>query len=268
MKKYALFAIFPLLFSPLLKADLKIESRNLVISPYTDVIEKISEKEIAELFKKYSLNQTGNIGLTCLETNESKLYIGLWHGLAINSKLLEAAKVLEDFEKYSEVFEGIENSKVIKKTDSDKWIVEFENKSPVFFLPNIHYQMEYALSPVTNGRLYKYHLSTLYQQNNITFSDGLILLKEENGKTKFYELDFFNANWGVAGKIAGSNIWRDSVKELAVSDFELKFKAENVKLSSAEKKEKVHSFLKLVSEEHLIEKCIEDKVSAKKFFSK
>lgn len=260
MKKYFLILFASTLLSSTTRAE-------FVISPYTDVIEKISEKDVEGFLKKYNLNQSGNIDLTCLETTGSKLYIGLWHSLTINSGLKDATSVLEDFEKYPEVFEGIENSKV-KTSDSDRWLVEFENKAPVFFLPNIHYQMEYKVFPVANGKLYKYHLSGLYPQKNITFSDGLILLKEENGTTKFYELDFFSANWGIVGKIAGKNIWSDSVEELVRSDYELKFKAENLKLSSTETKEKVHSALKLVSKDHVIKKCIEAKVNAKNFFSK
>jgi hypothetical protein len=211
--------------------SLNVNGATIVQSSYTGIIEQLSPLELTELFNKYhssSINK--NIHLTCLESSDDKLYIGLWHSLVINSELKNVTSVIEDFENYHDVFEGIEASKIIKNIDLDKWIVQFENKSPVFFIPNIHYQMEYKKIPVLNGAMYKYHLSNLYPQNNITFSDGLILLKEENGVTKFYELDFFNANWGVLGKIAGSNIWSDSVKELAISDLELKFKTENLKI--------------------------------------
>jgi hypothetical protein len=264
MKRDFFFLIVLLIISLPLKA----KSENLAQNPYTDMIEKISEQELSGLINKYPSDPTGNIQLTCLETNEQKLYIGLWHSLKINSPLKDAALVLEDFEKYPEVFEGIINSKVIKTTDSKKWLVEFENKSPVFFLPNIRYQMEYKMLSVKSGKLYKYHLSNLYPQSNITNSDGLIFLKEENGVTKFYELDFFNANWGIAGKLAGSNIWSDSINELAVSDLELKLRAENFKISSEEKKEKVRSFLKSISEGHLYEKCIKDKINSNSFINK
>ncbi len=262
MKKF-IAAIF-LLILPTLRANAK----DLVQSPYTDVVEKVSEKEILELGRKYNTKADGKIQLTCLETSENNLYIGLWHSLTINSNLKDTALILEDFEKYPEVFDGIVNSKVIKKSDSNFWLVEFENKSPVFFLPNIRYQMEYKMQTVQNGKLYKYHLSNLYSQNSITYSDGLILLKEEKGITKFYELDFFNANWGIAGNLAGANIWSDSIKELAISDVELKVKAENLKLSSDEKKEKMESFLKEAVKEQLFEKCIKDKINSKKFFNK
>lgn len=253
-----------LLVLPVLRANAK----DLVQSPYTDVIEKVSEKEILEFGRKYSFEMDNKIKLTCLETTGSNLYIGLWHSLTINSNLKDVAFVLEDFEKYPETFEGIVNSKVVKKTDDNFWKVEFENKSPVFFLPNVHYQMQYKMQIVPNGKLYKYHLSNLYPQNSIVFSDGLILLKEEKGITKFYELDFFNANWGIAGNLAGANIWSDSIKELAISDVELKMKVENLKLSAEEKKEKMESFLKESKKEQLFEKCIKDKVNSIKFFNK
>lgn len=262
MKKFVVAISFLIL--PALRGNAK----DLIQSPYTDIIEKLSEKDAQEFWKKYSFKADGKIQLTCLETSEHKLYIGLWHGLTINSNLKDAALVLEDFEKYPEVFNGIVGSKVITKPNVNQWLVEFENKSPVFFLPNIRYQTEYKMQIVPSGKLYKYHLSGLYPQNSITYSDGLILLKEEKGVTKFYELDFFNANWGIAGNLAGSNIWSDSIKELAVSDLELKAKAENLKLSISEIKEKTESFLKEAKSEQLFEKCIKDKINSNKFFNK
>lgn len=258
-----------ILFISFIAYSLTAFSSTVVQSNYTESIDQLTPLQVSELFNKYhSTSKDKNIYLTCLESSDDKLYIGLWHSLVINSTLKNVTSIIEDFEKYHDFFEGIEASKIIKNIDLDKWIVEFENKSPIFFIPNIHYQMEYKKIPVLNGAMYKYHLSSLYLQSSITFSDGLIFLKEEDGITKFYELDFFNANWGVLGKITGSKIWNDSVKELAISDLELKYKAENLKLSSSEKKEKVYSTLKLISEDQLIEKCIKNKVSGKIFFAK
>lgn len=236
---------------------------------YSDQVDEISPAELTKLTAKFtSPNFDKLIHLSCFEIPGDKLYIGLWHGLIINAPLKDTVTVLDDFGKYAEVFDGIADTKIIKKLAPDRWLIEFEDKSPVFFMSNVHYQMEYQLISIASGKIYKYHLSNLYPQKNIVNSDGLIFLKEENGKTKFYELDFFKANWGVLGNLAGPNIWKDSVKELAVSDLELKYKAENLKITPTEKKEKIQQALKLIKEDELFDKCVANKLSVKNFFEK
>jgi hypothetical protein len=229
-------------------------------SIYTKKTEEISEAEFMALALK-APSSLDNISLACLETTDSKNYIGLWHNLTIKAPLKDVANILENFNNYPDFFEGIENSKLIKKIDQFNYLVEFENKSPVFFIPNIQYQMEYKISDLKNGKFFRYHLSSLYPQKNIIFSDGVIYLTEVNGVTKFYELDFFKADWGIAEKLASTKIWPDSIKELVISDFELKIKAENLKITKNEKQNAVKKLL----DQLIIEKCVKNKINAADF---
>jgi hypothetical protein len=218
-----------------------------------NTIDNLSEKEIATLSSKFS-GLTDKISLVCLDTDEGKNSIGLWHSLNINAPVKEVISILLNFNDYSQIFDGIEKAKIIKQTGTEEFMVEFENKSPFFLIPNIHYQMEYKISSVKRGTFFRYHLSKNYPQKNIVFSNGLIYLQEEDGVTKFYELDFFKANWGILETLAGSKIWPDSIKELVISDFELKIKSE--------KKGNVKSLLDGAD----IKKCISNKMSATDFF--
>jgi hypothetical protein len=220
---------------------------------FASTIDNLSEKQIATLALKFP-SVLDKISLVCLNTNEGKNSIGLWHNLNINAPIKEVEAILLNFNDYSQIFDAIEKAKIIKKTGTDNFLVEFENKSPFFLIPNIHYQMEYIISDVLKGKFFRYHLSELYPQKNIIFSDGLIYLEEVNGVTRFYELDFFKANWGILETFASSKIWSDSIKELVISDFELKIKSE--------KKGKVKSLL----DELDIQKCISNKMSAIDFF--
>lgn len=254
MKQFIFFLI--LLFSDILLA----KDESIVKSIYTLLINDLSETQLSKYAEKIS-NPNDKISLKCLETQEGQYYIGLAHSLTINSPAKEVASIIETFNQYPVVFEGIEDAKIMKKMDLENIIVEFENKSPAFFIPNIRYQMEYKIIPTHTGKIYKYHLSNLLPQKDILFSDGVMFLEEKNGVTRFYEIDFFNANWGLAEKIAGSRIWHDSIKELVISDFELKLKAENLNMTVSEKKNKIKNLI----DDDQIEKCIQNKLSVKNF---
>lgn len=234
----------------------------IVKSIYTTPIDEITETKLTDLSFKFSKSDE-NIHLACLETDAVKNYIGLWHGFTINAPLKIVATILDDFNNYPIYFEGIVSAKIIQKNPKDI-LVQFENKSPVFFVPNIVYQMNYSIESLKQKKIYRYHLSSMYKQSNIHFSDGLIYLGEDNGKTKFYELDFFNANLGIAEKFASSRIWPDSIKELMLSDFELKVNAENLNITKEDKGEK----LKLLMNDRLLEKCLKNKIPALDFFKK
>jgi len=232
-----------------------------VISPYTDSIDKINFSQI-ESFVGQSTKANDFISLNCYTSSDDKYYIGLFHGVIINDSLKNVASVLEDFGNYSHVFHGVDEARIVKKSDEFNMIVQFEDKAPAFFLPNTRYQMFYKIEKNGSKQLYKYHLSDLLKQNDLLFSDGLIFLKEDHGKTFYYELDFFKAKWGIAEKLASSKIWPESVKELVISDFELKIKVENKDLSLKDITVKAKKMLN----EDEIKTCINSAVDQKEFF--
>ena len=232
-----------------------------VNSPYTAGIDKINFNQI-ESFIGQSIKANDLISLNCYTTSDDKYYIGLFHGVLINDTLKNVANVLEDFANYSRVFHGVEEAKIVKKSDENNLIVQFEDKAPAFFLPNTRYQMFYTIERNESRQLYKYHLSNLLKQNDLLFSDGLIFLKEDHGKTFYYELDFFKAKWGIAEKLASSKIWPESIKELVISDFELKLKVENKDLSL---KDITLKSKKMFNEDD-IKTCANSAVDQKEFF--
>lgn len=258
MKKclYFLFALTSLSFSSF---SMGVES--VVISPQTEAIDKITLKQLETFIAKASQSNE-LIAFNCYKNADDKYYIGVLHGLVINESLKQVAGILEDFSSYPQVFQGVVDAQVVKKRDESNLVVQFEDKAPVFFLPNTRYQMFYSIEKLGNKKIYKYHLSNLLKQNDILYSDGLILLKEENGKTFFYELDFFKARWGLAEKVASSKIWPETVGELVLSDFELKVKSENKQLSL---KEIIAQSKKSLNEIE-IEKCVKEAQDAKDIF--
>ena len=63
--------------------------------------------------------------------------------------------------------------------------------------------------------------------------DGLTMFKKiSDQETSFSELDFINANWGIAKTLSPKTIWKDTIRGLAAGDFELKMRAETPEKSS------------------------------------
>ena len=254
--KISLYLLF-LLFIPYSWGE---DSR--IVSPHTAAIDNINFNELESFIGKLS-KSNDLIALNCYTNPEDKYYIGLFHGLLINDSLKNVASVLEDFSNYPRVFNGVEESGIVKKNNENNIVVQFEDKAPIFFLPNTRYQMFYSIERNGGDRqIYRYHLSNVLKQNDILFSDGLIFLKENHGKTFFYELDFFKAKWGMAEKLASSKIWPESVKELILSDFELKIKVENKELSL---KEITSKSKKLLNDDD-IKRCVTSATDEKEFF--
>jgi hypothetical protein len=224
-----------------------------VLAQATETIESIYSAQIKAISEKAIINfATKNPPIVCLETERDPNYIGLWHSLEIKASMQSVADVLEHFENYSHVFEDVKEARLVHK-NGDNLLVEFENKSPVFFLPNIHYQMDYVIKEDKSYKLYKFVLAKAYKQNNIFFSDGLILLTSAGYITQYYELDFFKANWGLVEKFASSKIWEDSVKGILLSDVELKLKSEN------------NTGDKATIDEKIVKECVKHKINARSF---
>jgi hypothetical protein len=59
-------------------------------------------------------------------------------------------------------------------------------------------------------------------------SDGLVVLESLSPeKTRYFEIDFFNARWGFAKAMGAKKIWENSLKGLTQSNFAFKLKAED-----------------------------------------
>ncbi len=253
------FTLFILTFTSLITPAYS--EVDLQVVPYSDLITKLTIKDLESFIKKFHPETKNDIELTCLETTNQKHYVGLWHQLIISAPLKNVAQKIEDFENYPKVFGEVKNSKILSSLNHLQWTIQFENKAPAFFLPNIHYQMDYSMAEIAGSKLYKYHLSDKFKQKNIQFSDGLILIKEEHGETKFYELDFFQSNWGL-------NIWSESINDMLISDLELKYSVENLILSDSDKKTKIQKTLLEINHDKVFEKCLNNKLNFQNIYSK
>jgi hypothetical protein len=206
-------------------SQFSISTRAEVTGRYTDWLHTLVN---SQNYKK--LIPTGNpdpdlVQLTCLETPGQRFYIGVAQSVLIKAPLEEVTKVVDDIDHYSELFPGFADVKIVSH-DQNKLLTSWEQRIPVFFIPNVKYKMVYQVSqPDADRRIYAYQLE---QSGTLKESDGFIVLERlPNQATQYIELDFFDANWGVVETFAPGRIWSDSVDGFFLSDLGIKLKAEN-----------------------------------------
>lgn len=166
-------------------------------------------------------------------TPGNDLYMGIEQTLTIGASLEKVEAVLDDFGRYQEIFPDYKDVHVVSR-QGDRVRVSWEQKVPLFFVPNVRYETVYEMDKsLPDRRVYRYQL---WKQGQLRYSDGLIVLERriKIGKpesTFYFELDFFDADWGPAKMLGRDKLWRKTVDGLFLSDVAVKLKAENPKWS-------------------------------------
>jgi hypothetical protein len=193
-------------------------------SPYTQILLK-AHKDWATLQAHIPAEEADPLTIRCIETPGEEFYVGLEQHMTVAAPMESVDKVISDLDNYKNLFPGFEDVKIIEKNEN-LWTSEWEQIIPVFFIPNIKYQMSYLIDHSQKDRsFYRYQLK---ESGNIYHFDGLIVLERVNTKrTKYTEFDFYNANYGPLKVFAPSSIWKDGVHDLVQSDFAVKLKSEN-----------------------------------------
>jgi len=194
-------------------------------SLYSDKIEALASKWPPKRLASMKQDAASPLSLVCVETPDEPLYIGIEQIAWIAAPLKTVAGIIDDIDSYEKIFTDYKDVRVLKRENS-VWTTHWEQKIPLFFVPNIKYEMTYFVSePVPARKIYRYKLRS---GGNLKFSDGIIVI-ESSGKnlTKYVGYDFFDAYWGIARVLGTDNIWEESVEGFAQTDLAIKLKAEN-----------------------------------------
>ncbi len=167
--------------------------------------------------------------LECLETLGKLDYIGIQQQMTIRAPLSRVEAILDDIDHYQDLFSGFETIRVESK-NGNQILTYWEQKVPLFFIPNVKYKMTYLIDKSSLQR--KFYRYQLRESSHIKASDGLIVIEEgidssQAPVTRYTEFDFFDANWGLLKIIASQKIWQESVDGVYQSDLAIKLKAEN-----------------------------------------
>ena len=148
--------------------------------------------------------------------------------MTIDAPLSATEKVLDDVPRYKDLFPDVVDVHVLPGSrDGQRYVTVWEQRVPVFFLPNVIYELANLVDKSTPGlRVYRYKLR---RGGSMLASDGMVVLEALGlESTRFTEYDFFNAQWGP---LPTSVVWRESLRGAFVSDIAIKLRAENPRWS-------------------------------------
>jgi hypothetical protein len=219
-----------------------------VESPYTkiliDLVRNWSPQGPPKGWAQVESEDENPVHLKCIETPGNPDYIGVAQYMTIHTALQQVEEVLDDINHYDQIFYGFEDIHLVSQ-EGNRLLTYWEQKIPVFFIPNVSYQMQYVLDKTaTDRKIYRYQL---YQSGSIKKSDGLIVIEKSHEKrlgksnlnslttlgeqdvesTSYYEFDFYDADWGIIKTLAPGRIWKDSVESFYLSDLAIKLRSEN-----------------------------------------
>jgi hypothetical protein len=190
---------------------------------YSEWMDRIISTKSYDLLVKEPSQEP--VSVTCLETPGRKFYIGVVQNMRVKAPIQKLQEIVSDFGSYAELFNGYAAVRE-ESRDGDRITTYWEQKIPVFFIPNVRYRMIYQLSVADpNVKIYRYRLS---KKGDLLESDGFIVLEKiSDAETRYIETDFFDANWGILTTFAPGRIWTDSVDGLYQSDLAFLLKAEH-----------------------------------------
>jgi len=166
----------------------------------------------------------GPVDLTCIATAEQEKYVGMLQRATIRAPISSVEAVLDDVAHYKDLFPDTVDVHVISGSRrGNRYLTSWEQRIPVFFLPNVTYELAYVVDKTTPGRsVYRYKLG---RGDQLIASDGLVILEAVGpDTTQFTEYDFFHAR---AVPLPAQVVWREGLRGAFLSDVAIKLKAEN-----------------------------------------
>lgn len=165
------------------------------------------------------------VRLRAWSTPGDDYYMGLEQAMVVDAGMDRVEAVLDDFGHYQDLFPDYKDIHVVSRK-ANRFRVYWEQKVPLFFIPNVKYEMFYELDKsLPDRRVYRYQLA---RPGQLRHSDGLIVLERRGTASTFYfEIDFFDADWGPAKVFGKDRLWKETVDGLVFSDVAVKLKAEH-----------------------------------------
>ena len=194
------------------------------------------------------------VELTCLETANVDAYVGTLRRVVIQAPIETVEAVLNDIAHYREWMPGAVDVHVIPgSTSGNRFATSWEQRVPVFFLPNITYELSHVVDKSRTGVvIYRYKLR---RSDMLLASDGIAILETLGpGRTRFTEYGFFRPRPSV---VPASVIWQQSVKGAFRSAVSIKVRAENPGWSDGELSRESERLEESSSE--LVERCLADR---------
>lgn len=209
------------LSSPVRGTDLSGEALDGPDSAYTGWLVQVLKSWAPSRPRRES---AASLMLTCLATASDDRYVGMLQQMNVDAPLATVEEVMDDVRHYKDLFPGVVDVHVVPESrHGARYITAWEQRVPVFFLPNVTYELATIVDRTHPGRrVYRYKL---LRGASMLASDGMVVLESLGpARTQFTEYDFFNAEWGP---LPASSVWRESLRGAFLSDMAIKLRAEN-----------------------------------------
>ena len=185
------------------------------------VLEKL--KSLRPSAEPASADAGSPIALECLQTPGQPDTVGVRQDMLIDAPLADVAAVVEDFAHYAELFPDVKDvHRVAGQDDENRFVVAWEQKVPVFFWPNVKYEMAWVVERARPGRVS--YLYKLKQKGEVYATDGFIALEAVGTQTRYSEVDFIDA---ATGPVPNATVWDLTLSGMFRSDVAIKLKAEH-----------------------------------------
>ena len=168
--------------------------------------------------------EAGPVELTCIATAEHEKYVGMLQRATIRAPISAVEAVLDDVAHYKDLFPDLVNVSIVPGSQQgNRYLTSWVQRIPLFFIPNVTYELAYVLDRTTPGRsVYRYKLG---RGDQLIASDGMVVLEALGpDTTQFTEYDFFHAR---PVPIPTNVVWRESLRGAFRSDIAIKLKSEN-----------------------------------------
>ena len=181
-----------------------------------------------------------HVQMVCLSTPHSRYSVGVQQSTWIHAPLSVVDSVMNQIGGLKDIFPGFKHIDLVSQ-DANQMLIFYEQIVPVFFLPNVKYQITYLGDHSDPHRyFYRYQLK---KAGDLNWADGFIVVEDHGNETFYSEYDFGDANYGIL-KILGANaLWKDAVEELYVALAGLKLHIENPTWDSKEIAERAQAML-------------------------
>jgi hypothetical protein len=159
--------------------------------------------------------------------------------------------VLDDLDHYKNLFPGTVDVRLVPGSKAaGRFATIWEQRVPVFFMPNVVYELSHVVDRSGPGRVvYRYKLR---RGDRLKASDGMVVVESVGPRsTQFTEYGFFHPR---SGPVPAAVVWRESVRGAFLANMAIKLKAENPDWSYARIGSEAER--QLVSESAQVDRCL------------
>ncbi|MBI1860704.1 MAG: SRPBCC family protein [Deltaproteobacteria bacterium] len=169
------------------------------------------------------------IQTTAIATPGRPYYVGFKKCMIVKAPLTAVEAVMDDMEHYEELFPG-DKRVTILSTEGNKVILGWERKIPIFFVPNVKYEITHLSKRTPTQRIYR---TQLRKGDRLLFSDAVVFIEtlDSKGTTLYNNYEFYEADYGIGllgiSAVGVDKAWQEGLKGSYLSLLSVRYKAEN-----------------------------------------